>query len=372
MEKDQELRAIREKFAALSPAMNEAARRRWVAAEARALGRGGLTRVALATGVSAPTIRKGMRELASGAELPQRIRRAGAGRKRLSSKDASLLPALEALVRAPSPRALLQWSPLTPALVLRELRRRGHSLSAPSLLGLLGESGYSWYTPRGQHDAPHVVEALLRWRYLEARIRQFLRCGQPVLTLELQRGGASPELLSVAPSVAPGSLGPRVLHASPGEGAPELIGAAVRSWWRALGPVAFSQAGDLLLVVGQQRALSPRWQRDCEDLADALGLRVQICLLPGGTYRWRAKALPMTCYVVREWGTAPRIERSLRIGLVSRPDRAEERLGSTHRLDLSAAAYPNGLIDREGASAELWTLQARPRTQRSAELRRPS
>jgi DNA-binding transcriptional ArsR family regulator len=38
-------------------------RRRWAAVEARALGRGGLTRVSEATGLSRPTIRRGLREL---------------------------------------------------------------------------------------------------------------------------------------------------------------------------------------------------------------------------------------------------------------------------------------------------------------------
>ena len=49
---DEATRAVRERFAALKPVLNEAMRRRWVAAEARALGRGGLVRVARATGVS--------------------------------------------------------------------------------------------------------------------------------------------------------------------------------------------------------------------------------------------------------------------------------------------------------------------------------
>ena len=47
--------------AALEPVLGERARRLWAAAEARAIGRGGISRVAEATGLSRITIRAGMR-----------------------------------------------------------------------------------------------------------------------------------------------------------------------------------------------------------------------------------------------------------------------------------------------------------------------
>jgi hypothetical protein len=47
--------AIKARFAALSPLLNERARRLFVASEARAVGRGGLTAVSNATGVARST-----------------------------------------------------------------------------------------------------------------------------------------------------------------------------------------------------------------------------------------------------------------------------------------------------------------------------
>ena len=54
---------IAEKFASLEPVLDERARRLWAAAEARAIGRGGISRVAEATGRSRITIRSGLSEL---------------------------------------------------------------------------------------------------------------------------------------------------------------------------------------------------------------------------------------------------------------------------------------------------------------------
>jgi hypothetical protein len=51
--------AIRSRFAALAPFLDERTRRLWAAVEARVIGRGGITRVAEATGLSQSTIRAG-------------------------------------------------------------------------------------------------------------------------------------------------------------------------------------------------------------------------------------------------------------------------------------------------------------------------
>lgn len=55
--------AIRDKFVALLDDLDERGRRRWAAVEAKALGWGGITAVAQATGLSDRTIRTGLAEL---------------------------------------------------------------------------------------------------------------------------------------------------------------------------------------------------------------------------------------------------------------------------------------------------------------------
>src|SRR5215217_4509527 len=92
------VQAISTKFIALRPHMTERLRRHWAAAEATALGRGGITAVAAATGMSRTTITRGIRELraaeASGGDTdvpPGRSRRRGGGRRPLTQTDPTLL-----------------------------------------------------------------------------------------------------------------------------------------------------------------------------------------------------------------------------------------------------------------------------------------
>ena len=54
------IESIRRKFDDLADDLDERGRRRWAAVEARALGRGGITSVCLATGLSDRTIRNGL------------------------------------------------------------------------------------------------------------------------------------------------------------------------------------------------------------------------------------------------------------------------------------------------------------------------
>lgn len=79
--------AIKTKFEALAPLLDERTRRRWAAVEARAIGRGGIPRAAEATGLPQTTIRAGLKELdspitsASDLAVHERLRRPGGGAK---------------------------------------------------------------------------------------------------------------------------------------------------------------------------------------------------------------------------------------------------------------------------------------------------
>ena len=77
--------SIWQRFFDLADTLNERQRRLWAASEARALGYGGVSLVAKATGVSRRAIRVALTELATADALPAgKVRRLGAGRKPLT------------------------------------------------------------------------------------------------------------------------------------------------------------------------------------------------------------------------------------------------------------------------------------------------
>ena len=108
----------------MQSALNERQRRLLVAAEAKVLGRGGVSAVSLATGVSRSTIKAGLDELALIDEQlnppanytftpTPRTRRVGGGRKKLVAADETLLSDLLALVEPTTrgdPESPLRWT----------------------------------------------------------------------------------------------------------------------------------------------------------------------------------------------------------------------------------------------------------------------
>jgi hypothetical protein len=100
-----DIATIEAKYQTLSSRLDEAAMRLWAATEARSLGRGGVSRVAKATGISRTTIYAGLAELKAPVPVVAvkenghvRIRAIGGGRKKLTSKEADLMRDLDALV----------------------------------------------------------------------------------------------------------------------------------------------------------------------------------------------------------------------------------------------------------------------------------
>ena len=121
----------------MSGTLDERARRRWCAAEACSHGRGGIAAVARVTGISRRTIERGLGELdreRSGEQEPPaagRARRAGAGRRRLSEVDPTVVEDLERLVDPATrgdPERPLRYTSKSAAKLAEGLRELGHEL----------------------------------------------------------------------------------------------------------------------------------------------------------------------------------------------------------------------------------------------------
>src|SRR4051794_36229633 len=118
MNKQELISQVSTRFALLTQTLDERGRRAVGAAEALALGWGGIALVSSATGLARDTIALGIKEL-RGLVPPApvaRIRRAGGGRPKLGTADPSLLADLERLVEPTTrgdPQSPLRWTCLS-------------------------------------------------------------------------------------------------------------------------------------------------------------------------------------------------------------------------------------------------------------------
>jgi hypothetical protein len=134
-----DIAGIARRFDAVRGVLDERSRRLVAAAESVAVGRGGISAVSRATGISRQVIRLGVAELSEVlVPPPGRVRRSGGGRKTTISQDASLLRDLESLVEPTTrgdPESPLRWTCKSLRNLAEELQRTGHRVSHQLVAG---------------------------------------------------------------------------------------------------------------------------------------------------------------------------------------------------------------------------------------------
>src|SRR3989442_8243872 len=187
---------IAAKFAILRPLLDERARRLWAAVEARAIGRGGISRGAEATGLSRPTIRAGLQELASpvlatGPQAPtERVRYPGGGRKPQGARDPHLVQALATLVDPVTrgdPMSLLRWTCKSAAQLAAALRAQGHPVSERTVNRLLHALGYSLQSNRKTLEGRTHPDRDAQFQYINRRAKACQKQGQPVVSVDTKK-----------------------------------------------------------------------------------------------------------------------------------------------------------------------------------------
>src|SRR5450755_465434 len=198
------LQAIEAKYQALSRRLDEATLRLWVATEARSLGRGGVSLVAKAAGVSRTTIYAGLAELeaaskasrkrgaasAAASEPARRVRAAGGGRKKLIDLNPGLLESLDALVEPTSrgdPMSPLRWTCKSTTRLAAELARSGHRVSQRTVCDLLAQLNYSLQSVRKTREGGQHPDRDAQFQYIAAMVTKFQRQRQPVISVDTKK-----------------------------------------------------------------------------------------------------------------------------------------------------------------------------------------
>ncbi len=181
--------AIRLRFEALDPVLDERGRRRFAAAEALTAGRGGISMVSRATGLARSTIGRGLVELRDREALEaDRVRRAGGGRKPLSETDASLLDDLHNLVdplrrqgiacASPAtrgdPESPLLWTSKSLRKLAEGLRDLGHRIGHNLVGDLLRKLGYSLQVNRKTREGTNHPDRDTQFGYINDQVKKSL------------------------------------------------------------------------------------------------------------------------------------------------------------------------------------------------------
>jgi transposase len=203
-----DMTAVEIKYQALSGRLDEATLRVWAATEARSLGRGGVSAVAKATGLSRTTIHAGLAELkapglacaGAGDERP-RVRAAGGGRKKLTDKDAQLLHDLDALVEPTSrgdPMSPLRWTCKSTYRLAEELKRQGHEVGQRTICDLLSQMNFSLQSTRKTREGGRHEDRDAQFTHIAKTVADYQAAGDPVISVDTKKKGNYSGTLSAA------------------------------------------------------------------------------------------------------------------------------------------------------------------------------
>jgi hypothetical protein len=94
-----QVRAARKRYREMASVLDEQSRRRFVALETQALGRGGVSLMSEISSLARSTIYRGLSDIRDNVSAPPgRIRKEGGGRKRKTIEDPTLVVDLKSLV----------------------------------------------------------------------------------------------------------------------------------------------------------------------------------------------------------------------------------------------------------------------------------
>ena len=364
---------VKRVFEALRPVLNERMRRLVAAAQAQALGHGGVTLVAEATGLARSTITQGITELtvtppivATGVE---RLRRPGGGRKRLTDHDPVLLRDLEALVEPTTrgdPESPLRWTFKGLSKLAEALGERGHRISGRKVGDLLRDLGYSLQANRKTQEGASHPDRNAQFEHINVQALAFQQRGQPVISVDTKKKelvGESknsgrewqpkgqPELVQVHdfPSQALGKAIPYgVYDVGANEGwvsvgtdhdTAEFAVATVRRWWQQMGAPKYPDATELLIMAdggGSNGNRSRLWKVALQQFANDTGLRLSVCHFPPGTSKWNKIEHRMFSHITQNWRGRPLVSHEVVVNLIGS---TTTRAGLQIRAVLDSAPY---------------------------------
>ncbi|HZI92036.1 MAG TPA: ISAzo13 family transposase [Thermoleophilaceae bacterium] len=379
---------IGDKYRLLAGGLDERGMRRWAAAEALSLGRGGTAAVARATGIAESTIRRGRRELAC-EERPEagRVRRRGAGRKPLTETDPTLLADLERLVDDTSrgdPEAPLRWTAKSLRNLATELRGQGHEISAASVAPLLRRLGYSLQANAKTREGAKHPDRDAQFAHINETVATALKQGRPVISVDTKKkeligdfknGGrelrpkGEPEQVRTHDfkDKALGKVNPYGVYDVAEDAGWVSVGidsdtaqfavASIRGWWRHLGHERYPDATSLTITAdcgGSNGNRTRLWKTELQALADDTGLEIRVCHLPPGTSKWNKIEHRLFSFISMNWRAKPLISRQVVIDLINA---TTTRTGLEVFARLDEHTYPKGI---KVSNAELAAVNLKP------------
>ena len=357
--------ALRLRISTMLPELNERQRRLFLAAEAKAIGYGGITKVSRLSNVSRVTITQGIYELEENNTNDIEIvncRRPGGGRKPVELKQPGIRAALENMVEAHTkgdPTAPLIWTSKSVRNLSAALNEKGYKASHVLVSSMLKDMGYTLQADRKditintQHPDRNA-----QFEYINEQAKLFFLKGAPVLSIDAKKKEKIGNFANNGREYHKKGAGPKVLdHDFPiselGNAIPygvydifknhgfvsvgisadtaEFAVHTIRKWWSLVGRKSYPKAKEILITADSGGSNGYRvrlWKAELQILSNELGIKITVLHFPPGTSKWNKIEHRLFSFISKNWRGRPLISLALIVNLIG-----STKIGSGNKVD---------------------------------------
>ncbi|SRR6266404_1572773 len=326
---------------------NERQRRIYAGSLAKQYGYGGITLVHHQTGMDAHTIARGIQELDEEPML-ERIRKPGAGRKKLEDKAPQLIPALELEANPKTDkRTIVKWTSHSLEHIAEGLGQRGFPLAPKSVWRILKTLGYALKANKKDLEGgSNHPDRDKQFQHINMQGLKMQLQGFPILSIDAKKTEKIGNLKNNGREWMPKGeetrvdvydFGEKVIKEVKGKkktgikkaipygiydilrkqgfvnlgidaNTAEFAVSSLQTWWNTTGRKEYSEATEILLFAdcGSSNGYKNKlWKYSLQQFANNSGLTVHVCHYPPGTSKWNDIEHSMFSYITINWRAKP-------------------------------------------------------------------
>jgi len=341
---------IKERIQRMIPLLDERQRRLFLANEAMAYGRGGISLVSRVSGMSRTTITKAVEELNSDNTTDGRIRRSGGGRKLVESGYPNIEGNIREIIDGKTygdPMRVLSYTTESLRKIQKELEKDRIFVGYVTIGKILNAMGYSRQANQKmlQLGEPHP-DRNAQFEYINATAAGFLKAKEPVISVDTKKKEKIGNFKNNGNEYRPLKCPRKVLdHDFPitelGKIAPygvytvnnntgfvnvgtshdtsEFAAESISRWWEAVGKRTFPRAKSLYITCdcgGSNGNRARMWKYQLQQFADRARLKITVSHFPQGTSKWNKVEHRLFCYITKNWQGQPLVDVQTAIDLI--------------------------------------------------------
>lgn len=330
---------------------NEKQWRQYLALEAKR--KGNIAKVAKDAGVSKNTIKKGIREIEQGEayHVGERIRRSGAGRKKLTQIDESLVNDLDSLIddTKGNPMNFVKWTTKSVAHLVEGLENMGHHSRYSTVFRILHEHHYSLRANKKDDEGTAPEDRDYQFRYINRKCQEFEAQNNPILSIdckkkeklgnfknngrEWQKQGKQYDTRVNTYdfwSMVKGVVSPYGIYDVLRKQGFVNVGIShdtaafavesIRKWWNNFGRTQYPYATEILITAdggGSNGVRNRLFKRELQKLVNEIKIPITLCHYPPATSKWNIIEHQLFSFISINWRAKPLTSLAVVLELIS-------------------------------------------------------